>query len=438
MKFADESSIRQLNRYLVSGNIDAFKRTIQNLRNNGVLVDLSRIPEKAHKISDLFVYNLQTGMNIDEIFRILQFANDYELFTDDPQDIKFVLPEDAQNLLLANLKHLFGTLSEGFFQFIVYYLPNRLSEFLLNPTNFALDYQGPLQERINFIYSIIDMYSNYGLRTRKIGLFKDYLKIYERNKKPYAENYFIFKIKQTDLIEFGNTIGPIRLFADAISPYERHLIYDPLLQRIQQKFEANQYSYEYPIVAMVVTGGTGPQGKGFAYLTPLGEVIEVCSDARQNLAYIIEYKKYLKSIFLQKLEKHIQSWNISPKLKKEIIDFFQKSIHTHMVDFHEIEMILERDIYNYFKTRVKTKEATDPEFLAFLRKSLLDILIPVQLEDQFKVRMDLITKGQLSEIEVARLVSLGDISHLDILNQRLFFLLLVDNITRILKARNLL
>ncbi|NVM54469.1 MAG: hypothetical protein HWN66_12265 [Candidatus Helarchaeota archaeon] len=434
MNFPEDPYIRQLNRFLRTGNLTAFERLMDKLHDDGISIDITQIPDIEGKISNLFVHNLQTGMNINEIFRILKFANDYQLFCGRKIERLFPISETNHEMITANLESLFGDLSDGFFNFIVSSLPDHLSNFLVNRPNVMMfNYNLPLKEIINSIYYYIDIYTNYGLRTRKIGTFKDYYQLYERRKEKFDEDYFAFKIKKSDLLGQDRSLELVRVFAEIMSPFERHLVYAPLLKKTKKKFEHGEYKYEYPIVGMVITGGIGPEGKGFVYLTPRGEIIEVCSDAKQNRAYIIEYKKYLKSIFLQKLELRMQSWKISEKLKHETLNFFNTNIHTKMVDYHAIDALLEKDIFTYLQSKVKSYST--PEFFTFLRKSILEILIPVQMEDQFKVRMDLIKKNQLTETEVAKLVSLGTVSHFDVLNQRLFFLILVDNIARILKLQ---
>jgi hypothetical protein len=123
------------------------------------------------------------------------------------------------------------------------------------------------------------------------------------------------------------------------------------------------------------------------------------------------------------------------KLKVETMDFFNTNIHTKMVGLHDIESLFEREINTYLQ---KVKNLITREFLNFLEKSLHEILIPVQMEDQFKVRMDLIRDNKISESEVAKMASLGDVSHFDILNQRIFFLNLINNMKRILRQKKLL
>jgi len=434
MNLSEDQYLSQLNRYLMSGNLRDFEKLVKRLDDQGISLDLSRIQNIEEKVSNLFIYHLQTGINIDEIFHILKFANDFQFFAGLSEESNLPIADKDQEIIM-NLQSLFENLSPGFFHYIVESLPNALSIFISSNRGRFLPFDSriSLEETINSIYSFVDnTYSSYGLRTRKIGSFEDYYQKYKRKRQFFNEDYYSFEVERTDLTDQSNQSFFI-IFTERGNTAEKHLVYAPLLEKVRKKFELSEYSYEFPIVSMIVEGGIGPEGKGFAYLTPHGEVIEVCSDAKQNKAYIIEYKKYLKSIFLEKLAQHMQSW--PEKLRLETIDFFKTNIHTQMVGLHDIENLSEQEINLYLK---KVNNLITQDFLNFLDKSLYEILIPVQMEDQFKVRMDLIKDNKISESEVARMASLGEISHFDILNQRIFFLNLIKNIIRILKRKKLL
>jgi hypothetical protein len=431
---SEEQYLAQLSHYLARGNLRDFEKLVKRLDDQGILVDLTRITNIEDKISKLFIDNLQTGINIDEIFHILRFTNNFQLFANKSDETQGQISEDAQKLIM-NLQALFGDLSSGFINYIINSLPESLSVFISSNTGRFLPFDSKfsLEETIDSIYSFVDnTYSSYGLRSRKIGTFKNYYQKYKRKREKYNENYYAFEIDKADFPDQSNQSLFI-IFSDVVQSSEMHLVYAPLLEIVKTKFDQGKYAYEFPIVSMVTNGGIGPEGKGFAYLTPKGEVIEVCSDAKQNKAYIIEYKQYLKSIFLEKLAQYMQFW--PDKLKVETIDFFNTNIHTKMVGLHDIESLFEREINTYLQ---KVKNLITQEFLNFLEKSLHEILIPVQMEDQFKVRMDLIRDNKISESEVAKMASLGDVSHFDILNQRIFFLNLINNMKRILRQKKLL
>jgi len=434
MQPSDEHYLAQLSRYLASGNLRDFEKLLKRLDDQGILVDLTQITNIEDKISNLFIYHLQTGINIDEIFNILRFANDYQLLTRKSEEYPDQISGSNQEFIM-NLQSLFGDLSSGFIDYIRKFLPEALSVFISSNRGRFLPFDSKfsLEESIDSIYSFVDNnYSSYGLRSRKIGTFKTYYQKYKKYREKYDENYFAFNIDKADFPDQSNQ-NLFIMFSDVVYSSEMHLVYAPLLEIVKTKFDQGKYGYEFPIISFVVSGGIGPEGKGFAYLTPSGEVIEVCSDAKQNKAYIIEYKQYLKSIFLEKLAKYMQSW--PDKLKMETMDFFTNNIHTKMVGLHEIESLFEREINSYLQ---KVKNLITQDFLSFLEKSLHEILIPVQMEDQFKVRMDLIRENKITESEVAKMASLGDVSHYDILNQRIFFLNLIKNIIRILKQKKLL
>lgn len=132
----------------------------------------------------------------------------------------------------------------------------------------------------------------------------------------------------------------------------------------------------------------------------------------------------------------MQTWNLPENLKIEIFKFLDANIRTELVHIDDIVTLLEEDIISYLREKVDPYLTDD--FIAFLKKSLFEILLPVKMEDQFKIRMDLIKNNKLSETEVAKLASLGNVSHYDLLNQRFFFQNLINNIERILKKKHLL
>jgi len=439
MSLPNEQYLKQLNRYLTTGNILAFERLVNRLQDDGINLDLTQIPNIERKISDLVIAYLIPNYNIEEVFAILQFANDYQLFSGTSIKPIISLSPQERALTIANLESMFGPLSKGFLDFIVNTLANKISDIIVNPaflTNSAfLQFEDeiPLSRKIEFLHYLIDNYSYYGLRSRKIGNFKEYYKRYKKHREKFDKDYYAFEIEKSEELDSMSS----RLILFFQPAYEKHLINATLLERVKKKFELGEYGYEFPLVSMVIYGGLGPEGKGFTYLVPpTAEIIEICSDAKQTKAYVIEYKKYLKSIFLKKLEKHMQTWNLPENLKIETFKFLDANIRTELVHIDDIVTLLEEDIISYLREKVDPYLTDD--FIAFLKKSLIEILLPVKMEDQFKIRMDLIKNNKLSETEVAKLASLGNVSHYDLLNQRFFFQNLINNIERILKKKHLL
>ncbi|HUX98649.1 MAG TPA: hypothetical protein VMV49_03790 [Candidatus Deferrimicrobium sp.] len=388
MGIPEDHYLSQLDQYLINGNLTQFERLIKRLDAQGTSVDLAQIPNRAEKITNLFIASIEIGYNIDEMLRTFQFVNDYQLLRENSYSPDILIPIQEPELIRSNLESLFGDLSSGFYEYFINFLPNFLSEYLKfmaeNPrsasTNFAF-YQTnvSLKDMLPTLYSWIDAaYSTYGLRTRKIGKFKKYITNYFKNRKEFDPQFYELDIKISDLIT-QNLNRDLLFFFEGGRSTEKHLIDGPLLEKIIKKFEAHEYKYEYPIVSMVIQGGIGPEGKGFAYLTPMGEVVEVCSDVKQNKAYIIEYKKYLKSIFLDKLATQMRTWNLSKELQEETITFFNENIQTKMVGYGEVEVLLEKEILQYLNSHIKSY--ITPEFVEFLKKSLLEILIPIKMED---------------------------------------------------------
>ncbi len=433
MKYADEHYLKQLADFLRVGDFVSFERLVDRLRDEGYTIDFSQISNIEQLVSNIYIAYLQNGVNIDGMLQTLKFANNMQILVNTTPKNSHTLSEQKLELIKLNIFSLFSDYTEGFLNYILYYLPDRLSQYISNANVMFIDNQVSLSDRVKYIHSIVDnVYSvgSYGLRTRKIGTFSKYLQRYQGHRAEVEDNYYSFEIKQSDLLSNQSQLLMASLWFELSSLTEQHLIYAPSLERVKEKYYHGDYHYEYPIVSMVTTGGLGPEGKGFVYLTPRGNIIEVCSDAKQTKAYVIEYKKYLKDIFLQKLEKKMRHWDISENLKLETLNFFNENIRTKIVDFHKIETINIDEILDFIPPAAKSH--INPDFFTFLKSSLLDIFFPIQMEDQFKVRMDLISNQKLTETEIAKLASLGNVSHYDVLNQRFFFLNQIEILARIL------
>lgn len=441
MRLAKDHYLKQLEQYLKNRDFNSFEKLANRLKDDSVSLDLTRIPEIEKKISNCFIYHLENGINIEGMLQVLRFAATFQLISRTKKKHSLSFSERESRLIILNLQSLFDETSEGFVNYILTHLTDHLGEYFLNRGLMMFDRNIPLSQRIEYIHSVVEniyVVNQYGLRTRKIGAIEKYLEIYEAKKNPIEPDFFSLEIRQSELLSLQDQARMVayEYILDVVLSQERHLVYAPLLEKVRKTYERGGYQYEYPIVCMVTTGGLGPEGKGFVYLTPRGEIVEVCSDAKQTKAYVIEYKQYLKSIFLQKLENRMKGWHIIERLRNEILNFLNEHLQSKIVDFQEVENIKLEELIKALPQEVQPHITRN--FLEFLEKSLFDILLPVEMEDQFKARMDLIKNHKLKETEIAKLASLGNISHYDVLDQRFFFLILIENMKRILQLKGII
>jgi len=183
-------------------------------------------------------------------------------------------------------------------------------------------------------------------------------------------------------------------------------------------------NYNYYNLSMVLLGGLGPQGHGFMYSTPKGEVIEICSDIKENEAIIVKYKQFLKQQFLVKLQKEMASLLINTKIVDNIINYLMELIDKReLIDYSKKETIIKK-IENYLKEDQKFQLDHQQEVIDLMEKisnAITLILRKIKMEDQFKTRMNLIQEDKLKSEDIAKLTSLKEKSHYDVLRERFFF-----------------
>lgn len=403
-----------------------FIQIFKSILKEKIILDFQKIPNLRKKIGVLIIRALESSIPTAEFslfFKILDIANKFELLKEIENE-EDKLNQDSSIisdlLMLENLHDLFGNFNTDFISFINFDLPKNVLNLILNITpNFISALNET--ERIQSIRAYIENNSYlYGFRVRKVGMFDNYIKKYQKNREYYEKGYYSLRVRGEPSIISSNFFFE---YLDSIQ--EIHIIREDVFDEIIKKYKTEKNILGYPCVSMVISGGIGPQGKGFVYLTPKNEVIEICSDARQNKAYILEFKKFLKSIFLSKLEERLEDWDISENLIKETIKFLDSVIEVEFVSLSQIDRISDK-IEAYLENKLKKFQITE-EFIIFLKNSIYNILVPIKIEDQFKTRMDLIIDNKLSPTDISKLVSLGTVSHFDILCQRQFFLNMIDN-----------
>jgi len=182
-------------------------------------------------------------------------------------------------------------------------------------------------------------------------------------------------------------------------------------------------NYNFYSLSMVIFGGLGPEGFGFTYSTPKGEVVEICSDQRETEAIIIQFKQYLKRKFLDKFEKEMDRLNIDIDIRRKIINYLSEILNPKdLISYQDKDSIL-RNIRNFlfqFKEFQSMNDTELEEIFHDISIAISMILKKIKLKDQFMTRMDLVAKGKLKSEDIAKLTSLRGKSHYDVLRERMF------------------
>jgi hypothetical protein len=337
----------------------------------------------------------------------LRFCNDYKLTEKDDfskEESDFIEDIYQNKLLIANLIDLFGRVSNSFIYYLYKVWPRALYNFFMNNSRRVLS---PLNT--SQIVGFFNYYSTYGLSVMKLGELTDFIEQFEklhiRLKK--AGNKLSEELKLIKYSYFNRTIlvSP----GNIIKNREKILLKD---------------NYNYYNLSMVLLGGLGPQGHGFMYSTPKGEVIEICSDIKENEAIIVKYKQFLKQQFLVKLKKEMASLLINTEINENIINYLSEIIDKReLINYSKKEPILKK-IENYLKEDQKFQQDNKQEISDLINKisnAITLILRKIKMEDQFKTRMNLIQEDKLKSEDIAKLTSLKEKSHYDVLRERLFF-----------------
>ncbi|MHA1311715.1 MAG: hypothetical protein ACTSQO_12455 [Candidatus Helarchaeota archaeon] len=426
---------KEIERLLLRYDWNKFYILLKNLQKNGVDIPLlfKNINNLSIKISRMILKNIQLH-NINLIFGILKEINRFGIFNKikfEKNSREIIKSETHYSLIYKCISELFGKISEPFFYFIIKEFP----KYIINEfQNDSILYFGDIhpfgiEDNLSILRDFLNGYTMFGLNIRKISDYNNFMEWYDKYKKPSnIQGYYTLEI-----IRNKQMLGtfPLDLLGNITTISETHLINDSILFRIRQKRDSKNFDFEFPIVSMIVKGGLGPQGKGFAYLTPSNEICEICSDVKENKAYILEYKKVLKRQFINELNNIIDKWNISEVDKEKIIEFLDANIQLNIIDSTQIDYVYNKIDYFFDKIIQNNNQILiGQSFRKKLKQNVQRILLPIEMQDQFMVRMNLIQSGKIGESEVAKLVSLGDVTHYDMLVQRFFFLSLIEFMER--------
>ncbi|GAB4305078.1 MAG: hypothetical protein Kow0069_00350 [Promethearchaeota archaeon] len=393
-----------------------FERMLDLSAELGYHVDVQRIPNRLHLVTEMLLNCIDSLGSIENLFPGIKFACRFDLFARelDKQEKKVAKAIRRNPLYMAVLHDLFGPISDAGTVFLFQDFPLRLRRLFVEQA-YPLAFGVSPRNIGHSLKSLLNNYSFYGLNVKNIGTVRDFLR--------HVDSELIFSSQP----EFLRT-----RFAG-----KDHVVSLKNLERIREWTSLRPRPYEFPIVSMVVRAGLGPQGRGFTYATPFGELIEICSDVEENQAHVIQFKKFIKRTFLKRLERGLHSFHQTPEAIRGTIEYFDSRLPTSgFVHSDDVEATLDQ-MAQYLREEVisggpKNVPANEvDDFVELVRRVARRILVPVRMEDQFKVRMDLVAKGVVLPSEVAKLTSLKDRSHYDILSQRVFLQMLVEAFIRI-------
>jgi len=269
----------------------------------------------------------------------------------------------------------------------------------------------------NFLKNWTDYFSLYGLSVRNLGRVEDFIKKVENMQNSDNLN------KNTIVLEFNPryiiSINENRILREY---REEHLVYYKDIIRNKEKI-LNKNNYTFYSLSMITFGGLGPEGLGFTYSTPKGEVIEICSDQKETEAIIIQFKQYLKRKFLAKLKNEMSRFGINDEVRKNVITYLSSKLHPkNLISYQDKDPILQ-EICTFLYKIDEFKQDHNSELAEIINKitkAVSIILRDIKLEDQFKARMDLVASGKLKPEDIAKLTTLRGKSHFDILRERMF------------------
>ncbi|MFW9875764.1 MAG: hypothetical protein ACFFG0_21890 [Candidatus Thorarchaeota archaeon] len=430
-----------LSKCLKSAQFKAFELLINSSVDFNIFIDINNIPNRFDIISKLLlnctdkISNGYQTSALGEIIEILRFCNKYNLLEKElTESDEYILNNfkkgKESKLFLANLNDLFGKISNSFLLYVYNVIPRDLYEYFINSSTPYFPDQEELMYYIKNVF--FDQYTIYGLSIRYLSPIENFIDVFNKNYSYYKSSLKnrknLLSKEDNTLIEF-NVIYNYRMFYYALEEEhehhetKKHLVSPQNILKNKSKI-LDKENYNFYSLSMVLLGGIGPQGLGFTYSTPKGEVIEICSDQRESEAIIIKYKQYLKNKFILKLEEELESFGIEKKIKYKIVNFLSDILNQkELIDYYKKQSILRRikvflEEIDEFKGNLKYKLQS---LIKKISKAISIILRRIQLRDQFVTRMELVAKDKIRSEDIGKLTSLKGKSHYDVLRERFFF-----------------
>ncbi len=424
-----------LSRLLSSLRFGEFEQLIDHSDKMGIFIEVRKIPFRFKIIADLHLDGMQRGMT-GRIFEIIRFFNKYNLFEMNFTNEELELIEDikkSNRSLVANLKDLFGKVSNSLIFYSCKIMPYDLYlNFVVRVKSYLRnELRSELRGRFNirFLKNWTDWYSMYGLSVRYLSTVQQFMDTLEKNYGFY-ENLAIKEKKKDfyenkDFLEFNVMY---RTFYDIEENQEyreikKHFVsLDNVLKNKENILKKD--NYKFYSLSMVLFGGLGPQGLGFTYSTPRGEVIEICSDQKEAEAIIIKFKQYLKRKFLGKLDEELENLGIDADIRTKINDYLLELLNPKdLISYYDRDPILKkiRSFLYQIEEFQQTYKSELKSVIKKISKAVTIILRRIKVKDQFITRMDLVAKGKIKSEDIAKLTSLRGKSHYDVLRERFFF-----------------
>ncbi|MHA2473948.1 MAG: hypothetical protein ACXAES_12020, partial [Promethearchaeota archaeon] len=333
----------------------------------GIFIDASKIDVEGI-ISELHIFGLNNGIR-HRIIELVNFFNRYNLFERDFTDNELKIIQEIKKddeLLAVNLKDVFGTVSDSLIFYVCKVMPydyvKWIREGLSNPSGQRI-VMSP-----NALRNWTDGFPIYNLIVRNLGRVEDFIKVVEAKQRSDNQD------KDMIFIEFSPH-DHYRIYRGEFHKLsEIHIVYPEIIKQHKESI-LNKKNYNFFSLSMVLIGGSGPEGLGFTYSTPRGEVVEICSDQKETEAIVIKFKQYLKRKFLEKLENEMVSLHIDNDIRTKVIDYLSDIIDPKdSVSYYNKNSILKK--IRYFLLQIdEFQHMNEPKLEAIMEKIAVAISI---------------------------------------------------------------